>query len=271
MSNFFFLIEWLAIPLYILTGVGIVWYVYRFFRARSDMRSTFFELERDLARRRQVNAVTAIILGTQFIVIVLGVQVRAVPFLETERDLDELRSRDTVVVQDDGVFVTDTPQPLGSGQLDIVEGTPLGGDSGVGFIPTPTLTPTPVGTIVPNPPTPEGCADDRAFLQIPANGMRVFQPTTVRGSAFVENFSSAKLEISGPSTNEQYVVVDTIVQPAFQLVELSEIVPSQFEPGVYQFRLTVFDISNQLQATCMVNIYISAPPITVTPTPATGG
>jgi hypothetical protein len=271
MSNLFFLIEWLALPLYIITGVLIIWYVYQLLKARNDMRATFFELERDLARRRQTTALMAIVLGVQFVVMVLGVQIRAVPFLETERDLDELVGLDVAQSNQDGVFVTDTPQPVGAAQLDIEEGTPLGGDSGLGFVPTPTLTPTPVGTIVPNPPAAEGCIDARAFLQIPANGMRVFQPTTVRGSAFVEDFSSAKLEIRGPSTNQQYVVVDTIVQSAPDLVELSEIVPGQFEPGLYQFRLTVFDITNALQATCMVNIYISAPPVTMTPTAAAGG
>ena len=101
--------------------------------------------------------------------------------------------------------------------------------------------------------------------------MIVFYPTTVRGTAFADNFSSAKLEISGPSTNDQYVVIDTITNQITQLSEFSEFLPSTYEPGRYMFRLTVFDITNALIASCMVNVYITDPPVTATPTPNAGG
>jgi hypothetical protein len=264
MSGVFFLLQWLSIPLAVLMLAVILWYSYRLLRTRSEIRATYFELERDMARRRQRNAVTAIVLAIEFCILLVGVQVRAVPFLEAERDLGEVQP--VVQAPTDIPFETATPPTVPQGGLDLQEVEPLTDNDDVGFVPTPTLTPTPVGTIVANPPEGEGCLDDRAFLEIPANGMRVFQPIIVRGSAFTDDFTSAKLEISGPSTQGQYVVLDRIVSPVRTISDFNQFVPAGYEEGRYQFRLTVFGIGEQLVATCMVNIFISAPPVTATPT-----
>jgi hypothetical protein len=268
----FYLLDWLAIPLYILMAVVIVYQGWQFLQARQQLRASFFQLERDLAGNRQANAITTIIVALQFSILLAGVKLQAVPYLESERDLDELVAQQQAAVGQvvDGDFRTPTLPPANDAGLNLEVGTPLGGVSDTGFVPTPTLTPTPVGTIIANPPTTQGCLDDRANLQVPANGMIVFYPTTVRGTAFTDNFSSAKLEISGPSTNDQYVVVDTIINPIQQMSEFSEFLPSTYEPGRYQFRLTVFDITNTLVASCMVNIYITDPPLTATPTSQAG-
>jgi hypothetical protein len=268
---FFFMLEWLAIPLYILMAVVIVYQGWRFLQARDELRSTFFQLEQDLARNRQAAAVTVIIIALEISILLVGVQVQAVPYLEKERELDDLVAQQDIGQVSDGDFRTPTLPPIGDGGLDLEIGTPPGGGNDSGFIPTPTLTPTPVGTIIPNPPAIRGCLDDRANLEIPANGMIIFFPTTVRGTAFTDNFSSAKLEISGPSTNDQYVVVDTITNPIQQMSEFSEFLPATYEAGRYLFRLTVFDITNMLVASCMVNVYITDPPLTLTPTPNSGG
>lgn len=265
MIDIFFLVEWLAIPLYILMVVIILWYGYRYFQAGSEIEATYFELERDLARRRQANAVTTIILALEFCLLVLGVQVQAVPYLETERDLSEIQAQ-VGLVQEDEDFITDTPQPLTSGGLNLE--VPSVFEEQDIIVLTPTLTPTPVGTIVANPPPIQGCSDDRAFLEVPANGMRIFNPTAIRGTAYIDDFSKAKLEISGPGTNNQFHVVDTVINPVREMSEFSQFLPSIYEDGVYQFRLMVFDLADRLVASCQVTIYISAPP--ATPTPQSG-
>lgn len=264
MSRFFFLLQWLSIPLALLMLAVILWYGYQLLRIRSEIRATYFQLERDLARRRQQNAVTVMILALEFCILLLGVQVRAVPFLEAERDLGEVQA--AAVVPTDLPYESPTPPAVPQGGLDLQEVEPLTDNDEVGFVATPTLTPTPVGTIVPNPPAGEGCLDERALLEIPANGMRVFQPIIVRGSAFTDDFTSAKLEIRGPSTLGQYVVLDSIVSPVRTISDFNQFVPAGYEEGVYNFRLTVFGLGEQLVASCMVNIYISPPPVTATPT-----
>ena len=136
---------------------------------------------------------------------------------------------------------------------------------------TPTLTPTPVGTIIPNAPAIEGCDSDEALLQVPANGMRVFQPIVVIGQAFTDDFSSAKIEISGPQTNNQYSVVGVIDSQVRSLQAFSQFNPTGYIPGEYEFRLVVFDVANEIAAACKVTIYISELPITATPTPLPEG
>lgn len=282
MSSVFFLLEWLATPLYIVLAVAIVWFGYRGLRAQADLRSTYFQLERDMAKRRSWNALTMIVLAIEIIVLLVGVQVRAVPFLEAERSLDE--AREVAIVPTDIPFETDTPSAALQGGLDIEPGTPLGQDTGIGFVPTPTLTPTPVGTILPNPPSREGCLDDDtlmalnsstisggvAHLEVPANGMRVFQPIIVRGLAYADDFTGAKIEIRGPSTNQEYAVIESILSPVQSISDFSQFIPAGNEEGLYQFRLTVFGSGGVLVASCMVNIYITEPPVTATPTPPPG-
>lgn len=265
MRSLFFLLDWIAQPFYILLGVVAVWYFYRLLQARSEMGATYFELERDLARRRQINALTFIIVAAEIGILLLGVQVRAVPFLEAERDLDVMLAEEAVAI-DDIDFQTPTPAPISGSGLNIEVGTPIGEESDI-IVLTPTPTPTPVGTIVPNAPPAIGCEDSRAFLEVPANGQRVLSPIVVRGTAFTENFGQAKLEISGPSTNGQFLVVSNVDSPVPELSDFSQFSPALYEEGIYQFRLMVFDISANLVTYCEVNIYISDPPAAATATP----
>lgn len=264
MRAVFFLLDWLAQPLYILMGVIIVWYLYRLIHTQGEIVATYFELERDLARRRQANALTIIILALQLCVLVLGVQVRAVPYLEAERELDSAEIVQVGATQD-VPFSTDTPQPIGDTGLNLEIGTPFDQESDI-IVLTPTLTPTPVGTIVPNAPPVQGCNDPRAQLQVPANGQRVFGPTIVRGTAFTDNFTEAKIELSGPGTFGQFLVVSDIPSPVREMSDFSQFLPAPYSEGAYQFRLMVFDIS-QLVASCQVTIYISDPPTAPTSTP----
>ncbi|MCU0479882.1 MAG: hypothetical protein MUE54_01565 [Anaerolineae bacterium] len=271
MSNIVFLIEQIAIGLYILIGVGILIFWSRWRAAQFDIRSTRFELERDFARFRRDNALTMMILSIEMALIVLGIQRIVAPTMRSDIELEQLiainNQTDVVEVVSDGVFATPTrPAPLSNLPIEPVE---LPRDDEVSVFATPTLTPTPVGTIEPNAPPVYGCNTPNAFLQIPANGMRVFQTIRVAGTAFVDDFSRYKLEISGPTTQNSFWVIDEGTIPV--RVEdtanntLSQFNPDPYTPGTYQFQLTVFDTTNELKASCMVTIYISRPIPTPTP------
>lgn len=273
MSNIVFLIEQIAIGLYILIGVGILIFWSRWRTARFDVRSTRFELERDLARFRRDNALTMMILSIEMALVVTGIQRVVAPTMRSDIELEQLiamnNQEDVVEVANDGVFATPTrPAPLSNLPIEPVE---LPRDDEVSVFATPTLTPTPVGTIEPNAPPVYGCNTPNAFLQIPANGMRVFQVIRVAGTAFVDNFSSYKLEISGPTTLNSFWVIDEGFIPVSGQDEenpentLSQFNPDPYEPGTYQFQLTVFDATSELKASCMVTIYISRPIPTPTP------
>lgn len=257
-----FFVEQIALGLYLLTGAGALLALRAVSRAQGELRSTHFELERELARYRRANALTALVLLVEFGLIVLGVERIVAPTLRERMDITITLAQ----AANDGVFVTPTPAPLEGGIVIDASGVVLGEQDPANLVlPTPTLTPTPVGTIVPNSPPPLGCNTPNATLQIPANGMIVFEPIVVRGTASVENFAFYKFELNGPSTFGNFAPVTQYTVPVPELGELGQFVPSPYQPGQYQFRLSVFDVTNMSRASCTITIYISEPIPTPTP------
>ncbi len=262
MSGAVFLVEQVAPGLYIFIGVFALLSILSLRRAGREWRETHYELERELARVKQGNAWTALILLGQMALVVLGVQQVVAPLLREE--LDTL-NQVTAVVRVDGDFRSPTPAPAGAGFVPDTSGVVINEDLlGEAVLATPTLTPTPVGTLLPNPPDVVGCNTPNATLEVPANGMLVFDPTTVRGTAFVQDFAFYRLEIRGGSL-DNFAVLSQTTTPINEPGELDVFTPSVFEPGEYQFRLSVFDVTNSVLASCMVNIFISTPPPTATP------
>lgn len=260
MSALVFFIEQVAVGLYILIGIGMVIAVRSALRWGSEYRRTYFELERELYGFRRANALTMLVLFIEAALIVYGVQTIVAP---TVRTLSE-NVQTIEVVASDGSFITPTPQIFADAQID-ASGVILEEEDPANRVQiTPTLTPTLVGTILPSDP-PVGCDTEDAWLQIPANGMVVFEPITVRGVANTENFAFYRFEIKGPSTFDNFAPREDYPLPVEELGELGQFVPAFYEPGEYQFRLAVFDIANELRASCTINIFISEPIPTPTP------
>lgn len=259
MSRVVFLVEQLAPGLLVLLALGLLLTLRRLLRARRSVRSTHFELEQELARRSRGDAWTTFVLLLELVLVALGLLLVVAP---TIREFSDFTLAGDV---SDGQFNTPVPRFSGEARIDAsgVNLTPE--DPALRVLATPTLTPTPVGTIVPNAPPPLGCTDPRASLQIPANGMRVFEPLAVTGTAYMDDFAFYRFEIRGPSTGGSFAPLGDHTLPVRQRSELGQFVPAFYLPGVYQFRLSVFDIFNAPGATCTVNIYLSEPLPTATP------
>ncbi len=262
-----FLIEQVATGLYIVLAVVLVLALRLWLRATSAYRGTYFELEKDMARYRRGNAFTAVVLVIEAALIVVGVQRVVAPALRDS--LGDLAPQQVAVVSD-GQFRTPIP-PTFSAQVIDPSNVQLGEiDPAQQIQPTPTLTPTPVGTIVANAPAANCATPEQAMLQIPANGMVVFEPIAVIGIATSDNFAFYRFELKGESTSGNFATIGVDgTQPQAQIGELGQFVPSFYTPGEYQFRLSVFDTTNALRASCTVTIYISEP--IPTPTPLTAG
>jgi hypothetical protein len=263
MNNVVFLIEQWATGLYIIFGAIIALQIWRWNRARESLRSTQFELERDLARYSRSNALTTLLLLVEAILFVVAIQVVVAPTIRRTSGVDAA----ILLPRDDGVFRTPTPAPL-EGQFTIdSSGVQLGEVNPANqILPTPTLTPTFVGTIVPNSPPPIGCDQPGATLQIPANGMIVFEPIVVRGTAFSDEFAFYKFELNGPATFGNFAPLPVDGTQAVQeLGDLGQFVPAFYQPGEYRFRVVVFDTSNRARASCEITIFISDPIPTPTP------
>ena len=255
------LIDQIAVGIYFLVGAGILFALRRFLLHSEEYRSSYFELERDLARYRRMNAVTVIVLLLELAIIVVGVQLVVVPELLDDRRIEALLAENRA---EDGVFETPVPaEPADSLGIDPVA-LPRSVDTSNQLRATPLPTPTPVGTIIPADP-PVGCESPEAQLIIPGNGMRVFQPVPVVGTAFTDQFSYESIEINGPSTRGNFQLIDDQPLEVREAEEFSLFVPAGYESGEYQFRLMVYDITNTLKASCLVHIYISEPLPTLTP------
>lgn len=261
MTTLVFLIEQIAVGLYILLGVAIFLTWRRWNRARWEFRSTYFELEKDLARSARHDAVTLLILLIEAVLLVVGIQQVVAPTIRSTTNVSVAAAQ----VITDGEFNTPTPVFNAGVEIDSSNVNLTPEDPALRVLATPTLTPTPVGTIVPNAPPAIGCNEPGAILQIPANGMRVFEPIRVVGTAFMDDFAFYKFEIAGPITGGNFAPLEDHTQMVQEPGELGQFVPSFYQPGEYRFRLSVFDITNTMGPSCTVNIYISEPIPTPTP------
>ncbi len=263
MSAIVFLIEQIALPLYIFIGIGLFLTLRRWQQINGDLRATHFELEREIYRFKRANARTMLILLLEAAVVVFGIQHVVAP---TIREAEGMTVTVDQVIEDGG-FATPTVGAVSFGSSPIdASGVQLQQDDTSNKIQSTSVpTATPVGTIVPNAPAASGCDTPGATLQVPANGMLVFEPISVVGTANTENFAFYRFEIKGPSTFDNFAPLRDYDRPVPELGELGQFVPSFYEPGDYEFRLTVFDITNALKAACTVNITISEPIPTPTP------
>lgn len=263
MASLVFLVENIAIALYVFLAVAFIW-AWRGWRfAQREYRETYFELERNLARQQLANMTMLLIVFVELALFVLGIQRVVAPTIRAQRDAFE----DLIVVPEDLPFSTPTPFARGDAAIDDsdVRARIDATDPALAIQITPTLTPTPVGTIIPNPPEIVGCDTNNAMLQIPTNGLVVFEPVQVIGRADVENFAFYRFELRGESTFDEFATLAEYTQPMTDLGTLGQFIPSFYEPGEYQFRLNVFDINGDVRATCTVNILISDPIPTPTP------
>ncbi|MBK8026352.1 MAG: hypothetical protein IPK19_34425 [Chloroflexi bacterium] len=262
MSPLVFLIEQTATGMYIFVAIGVFLALRSLSRSQRAYRATYFELERDMARFQRVNAITALVLLIEGALIVFGVQRIVAPTLRETLTMPNTFNS----VVSDGIFRTPTPPPFTGGVVIDTSNVQLGQvDPAAQILPTPTLTPTPVGTIIPNA-APAQCPDPNVQLQIPANGMIVFEPLAVRGIASGPNFAFYRFEINGPATFGSFATIGVDGTNAVaEMGVLGQFVPSFYTPGEYRFRVSVFDITSTQIGSCTVTIYISEPIPTATP------
>lgn len=259
---FVFFIEQVATGLFILLGVVGFLALRAYLRSSGEMRSTQYELERELARFQRSNAITALIVVIELTIVIVGVQRVVAPYLRQNMDA----AVTVAEVATDGTFAPLAPTPIPGGLVIDPSNVVLGEvDPASQILPTPTLTPTPVGTIVPNSPLAQGCDTPNATMRIPANGMIVFEPIVVIGTASIDDFAYYKFELNGPSTFGNFAPLAQYTQPVVEEGALGQFVPAPYDPGTYRFRLIVFDITNTARAECTLTIYISAPIPTATP------
>ena len=268
MSEFVYLIERAALGLYLLCGMSFLFSLRRWMIAQGDLRRSEFELERELAIRKQSSAVTWTLGVVEVALAVFAIANVVAPTLRS----DALEAKGVVANEPDtSEFLTATPGGTGQ-EVDAMFATvtaqAAAGAGGPNLLLTPIPTATSVGTIVPEVQAvaTEGCDTDQAKLQVPANGQQVFDALIIEGTAWTDNFSSYKFEISGDATGGQFAPIGNIGTTAVREQGVLGQVPlAGLQPGVYQFRLAVFDNTTTLKAFCTVNVMLTLRPPTATP------
>jgi hypothetical protein len=266
MESIVFFVEQTAVGLYILCGLAILLGLRSYLLSRQMLHGAQFELEKELARFRVNNAITIVLFSLEVGLAVLAIALFVAPTLRANPPKKPTVTQEEI----EAPFVTLAPgssigaETPGPSFAEGVQVPGLEDELNLQPLATPTLTPTPVGTIIPDVPPAEGCTTDEAALSIPANGMIVFEAIDVVGSANTADFAFYRFEIKGPETRNNWSMFREYTAPVIN-GELGSIVPSQLTPGEYQFRLTVYDITNVMRSSCTITIVISPPIPTETP------
>jgi hypothetical protein len=274
MTKIVYLIESVAPGLYLICAFGILLSMRLLMTSRGELRIAEFELERELARRRQADAITRTIGLIEVALAIFAIANVVAPTMRADVVPD---AASVNIAPTYAPFHTSTPagaggaapgaaNPIDSLMLTVTAKAASDSGGGVTILATPTISPTPVGTINPDAPKVLGCDTPNATLEVPANGQVVFDSLTVIGTAFTSNFSVYKFEFNGPSTGNAFTPYggDKTVAVTQKGV-LGQLSLNGFQPGAYEFRLTVFDNTQSLRASCMVNIDIVERPPTATP------
>lgn len=268
MSRIVYFVENIAPGLYLLCALGVLLSARLLMLSRGELRIAEFELEREIARRRQAAAITRTLGLIEVILAVYAIANVVAPTLRN----DVLPGNPAANAgPTSGPFYTSTPGGSGGNiaieaMMASVTAARLNNDAGPAILVTPTISPTPVGTIIPDVPKPLGCDTPDATLEVPANGQVIFDSLTVIGTAKTSNFSLYKFELNGPSTGNSFTPYGgDRTSPVVNKGTLGQLALGAFQPGTYQFRLAVFDNTNALKASCTVTVELRVRPPTATP------
>lgn len=256
MTSLLLLIQDISTGLYCLAGLGILWGMYSLFVSRSELAFAQFRLERDHAQERGGRAIT--------IVIVL-VEIIALVWMLSNVTYDAWTEfNDSGIPTPESVSQFRTSVPLsGDEALQI----PTSAAGGLEIPKTQPPSPTAAGTLLPAEER-VGCILDQADITLPDHGQVIYQVEPIIGTATIQNFSYYRFEIRNVEEDDSFRVASSDTFTPVVQGPLGQIVPQNFLPGEYRFRLVVFDTTNTALATCEMTLFISDPLPTATPSPA---
>lgn len=247
------LIAQYAALLYALCALSALFYVWGAFQARRRTELALFGKEREDASAQEQRAWVM-----AFVCVLLAVGVYAVsnfvaPNLATEDDGQVVLTPTPIV---DLVPPSSTPPPaptVTAASAPVPTVAPI-----VTPLPRPPDTATPPPTAE-GQPAPENAACTSAGTQItsPQNGEQVSGMIEIRGTASLPNFSSYKLELQWPGS-EEWVTIQSYEMPVAGGI-LGYFDTAPLEPGNYRFRLVVVDDTFNYPEPCVITIIIAPP------------
>ncbi len=243
--------------IYIVSVLGLVWYVTEFIRAVRTLRRAMFNLERETATAARNHSLSFILFFSFVIGVVFYVNRSIAPNLPTEIL--------TAATATPDIFATPLapPTPLGTrvaeGEPDFapiiaptvtfaapgVDGaTVITDTTGTDTEATPEASPTPF----------EECIPELTITE-PLNGSVAFQRVAFRGTANTGELHQYVIEMNGPQTVGAWAPISQEPQPQpiingdLGLVDLS-----QWEAGPYLVRMRALDAGGRDLGFCIIQI-----------------
>lgn len=243
--------------IYVLSFLGLIWYLGELIRARRFLRSAIFGLERERGQRMQRRAALFVVLFSSIIALVTYVNLQVAPTLP-----DDLLRPPTPTPN---IFATPFSSPALQGDSQV------NGTSTLAVAPTvtlpnsnfdaglPALTPgvTPqieeTETRLPNIDI-GNCSTDIA-ITAPPSGVSVGGNVTIFGTVNPQDLEFYDLEIYGPSTEGRWISVFEDIQTEPVIDDILATVDFQgLESGEYFVRLAATATNGEVAGHCAIQI-----------------
>lgn len=227
------LISRLATVIYIVCGVGVFFSFRTLFLARRSKRLALFGLEREAALRRQRNALSTII--------ILSV-VAAFVWINTN------------ILEPNALGISFAEEPTPTSEIFIDQPpTPT-----VALLLFPTITPTSSFNDFPTPdPEVDGCQIFGQTVTFPEPNQEVSGQVPVEGTVNILGLTQYKFEINGPSTQGEWVVVNTFNRNTGTDGFLGNWDSTSLISGDYDFRLVSILTDGRQITPCVVPITVA--------------
>lgn len=215
--------------IYLLLGLGGLYYLRRFILAWQELQGASFGLERDSAQARLNQSASALVLLLTMAVVEFVLVSFIAPAMPGLAPLPtptlNLLATATVTLP------AALPQPAG------------------------TLVPTPL--LIPEVQSGSGCIPGQIEVTMPKAGEEVSGVVPVVGTADIPNFGFYKFEIKRPSETIWLTIQagNTPVQGG----KLGDWDTTRLSPGEYQLGLVVIDNQAQASEPCVVQVRVSRP------------
>lgn len=258
--------------IYIICGLGLLWYLNELISSQRTLSRAMFGLERETALRTRNAALLMVLIFASVAGIVIYVNSQIRPLLPPEL----FRAPTPTVSSSFGptILPTETPPEIPASPTSPIAptvtlpGAPAGlvTDTITGTGTITDVTPLPIeASPLPSSPTPtstsgppvSGCTPD-AIITEPREGAAVLGLLNLFGSANTDDFAFYEIEISGPQTNDRWasLVGRRIEQPVTDGILAGNVNLSAWMPGEYEIRLIISNSDEQVTHQCGVSILL---------------
>jgi hypothetical protein len=243
--------------IYILSAIGLVWYLTEYWRSRRILRSAIFGLEKEKGGRIRQRAITLVILFLGIIALVTYVNLGIAPTLPVELLKPPTP---TPNIFSTPLSAPTSADPQGTATLEIAPTVTLPGSGivetdlsdNISIIGEPTETPYP--EIITG-----GCSPD-INISSPPDGTAVGNSLTLFGTATDEQLASYNLEILGPESNGNWNPQSDAINLAVQDGILGTLSFDGLPTGIYFVRLRAFGGDGVEIGHCTIELLVGLEP-----------